>query len=48
VERLGDDLSAGRPRAFDTVGRDAHALGIVQAVLPVRTWDWFMNRYLGV
>ena len=48
ARRVEHALFSRRPRAFDTVGRDAHALGIVQALLPVRTWDWFMNRYLGV
>jgi NAD(P)-dependent dehydrogenase (short-subunit alcohol dehydrogenase family) len=46
--RVQHALYARRPRAFDTIGRDAHAMGTLQALLPTRAWDRFMDRYLGL
>lgn len=46
--RVQHALYARRPRAFDTIGRDAHAMGTLQALLPSRAWDALMGRYLGV
>ncbi len=46
--RVQHALFARRPRAYDTIGRDAHALGALQAVLPTRAWDRLMDRVLGL
>ena len=46
--RVQHALFARRPRAFYTVGRDAHAMGTLQALLPTRAWDRLMDRFLGL
>ena len=38
---------AGRGPSTRSAATPTHWASL-QAVLPVRTWDWFMNRYLGV
>ncbi len=48
ARRVEHALFARRPRAYDTVGRDAHAMGALQALLPVRMWDRLMDRILGL
>jgi NAD(P)-dependent dehydrogenase (short-subunit alcohol dehydrogenase family) len=48
ARRIEHALFSRRPRAYDLIGRDAHLLAALHAVLPVRTWDWFMDRYLGL
>lgn len=48
ARRIEHALYSRRPRAYDTVGRDAHILGALQALLPVRAWDRLMDRILGL
>jgi NAD(P)-dependent dehydrogenase (short-subunit alcohol dehydrogenase family) len=47
ARRIEHALFSRRPPAYELVGRDARALGVLHAILPVRVWDRLMSRALG-
>jgi NAD(P)-dependent dehydrogenase (short-subunit alcohol dehydrogenase family) len=48
ARRIEHALFARRPRAYELVGRDARAISVLHAILPVRVWDRFVDRRLGL
>jgi NAD(P)-dependent dehydrogenase (short-subunit alcohol dehydrogenase family) len=48
ARRIAHALFSRRPRAYELVGHDARALSVLHAILPVRVWDRFIDRRLGL